>query len=188
MVVALASLANAPLPIRPLQILFLNLVTDVFPALALGVSEGENIVMERPPRDPKEPILTNDHWKAIGGYGFLITLSVLGVFALSLLRLDWGNAKAVTVSFLTLAFAQLWHVFNMRDSGSNILENEVTRNPYVWGALVLCTGLLLIAVYLPGLNDLLKTTDPGLQGWGLVLVASIVPLIVGQVIKSIRSK
>jgi Ca2+-transporting ATPase len=180
LVVSVASLVNAPLPVRPLQILYLNLVTDVFPALALGVGEGDALVMKKPPRDPQEPVLTRDHWQAIGGYGALITFSVMGAFALAFNGLEVAERKAVTISFLTLAFAQLWHVFNMREAGSSMLRNEVTRNPYVWGALALCIGLLAAAVYFPILADLLKTEDPGLTGWSLVIVASLIPLVIGQ--------
>jgi Ca2+-transporting ATPase len=185
-VVFLASLINIPLPIRPLQILFLNLVTDVFPALALGVGEGDPGVMKRPPRDPEEPILTRRHWGAIGGYGLIITISVLGALGLAFNWLGMGEDQAVTVSFLTLAFAQLWHVLNMRDRDSSLLRNEVTRNPFVWGALVLCTVLLLGAVYIPVLADVLRVVDPGLKGWALVLVMSLMPLIVGQILKLTR--
>jgi Ca2+-transporting ATPase len=186
MVVSLASIVNMPLPIRPLQILFLNLVTDVFPALALGLGEGDPAIMERSPRDPAEPILTRDHWRGIAGYGLLITLSVLGAFVLALNWLEGDEEHAVTISFLTLAFAQLWHVFNMREEGSGLLRNEVTENPYVWGALVLCTGLLFAAVYLPGLNDLLQTVDPRIEGWSVVIPFSLVPLIIGQIVKTFR--
>lgn len=80
LVIGLASVVNAPLPILPLQILFLNLVTDVFPALALGVGESDRAAMREPPRDPQEPILALGHWLAIGGYGVIITLGVLGAF------------------------------------------------------------------------------------------------------------
>ncbi len=185
-VVFLASLINIPLPIQPLQILFLNLVTDVFPALALGVGEGDPGVMKRPPRDPEEPILTRRHWAAIGGYGLIITISVLGALGLAFNHLGMGEEQAVTVSFLTLAFAQLWHVFNMRDRDSNILRNEIIGNRYVWGALALCTALLLAAVYVPVLADVLKVVDPELEGWMLVIVLSLVPLVVGQILKLTR--
>jgi Ca2+-transporting ATPase len=185
-VVFLASLINAPLPIRPLQILFLNLVTDVFPALALGVGEGDPAVMKRPPRDPEEPILTRGHWSTIGAYGLIITISVLAALGLAFNWLGMKEEQAVTVSFLTLAFAQLWHVFNMRDKNSNILRNEVTGNRYVWAALALCTVLLLAAVYIPVLADVLGVVDPGLKGWALVLVMSLVPLAAGQILKLVR--
>jgi len=181
MTVGLASLVNAPLPVLPLQILFLNLVTDVFPALALGV--GGPGVMKRPPRDPKEPVMTRQHWYIMGGYGLLITCSVLGALALALTWLGMDTARAVSVSFLTLAFAQLWPVFNMREPDSGLLRNEITGNPYIWGALALCTVLLLIAVYLPILAEVLSVVNPGLNGWILVMGMSLIPVTVGQILK-----
>jgi Ca2+-transporting ATPase len=184
MVVSLASIANAPLPIRPLQILFLNLVTDVFPALALGVGEGDPAIMERPPRDPDEPIMTRRHWLVMAGYGLTITLSVFGALLLAFNWLGMSTEQAVTISFLTLAFAQLWHVFNMRERGSSFLRNDITGNPFVWGALALCTGLLLAAVYVPGLADVLKVADPGVKGWVVVISMSLVPWALGQILKS----
>jgi Ca2+-transporting ATPase len=186
--VTLASIASAPLPILPLQILFLNLVTDVFPALALGVGGGDPEIMMGPARDPKEPILGQKRWLAIGGYGLVITFSVLGALALAILWLKMGEKQAVTVSFLTLAFAQLWHVFNMREPGSSFLHNDIIRNPFIWGALALCTGLLLAAVYIPGLAMVLKVMDPGRKGWLLVIVMGLIPWIIGQIVKSVRSK
>ena len=183
MTVGLASLFSIPLPILPLQILFLNLVTDVFPALALGVGEGDDEAMQRPPRDPSEAIVTRRHWMIIGGYGALITAAVLASLSIALWGLDMERQEAVTISFLTLAFAQLWHVFNMRDAHSGFLRNEITRNLYVWGALALCVVLLLFAVYLPVVASVLSITPPSLAGWALVLGLSLVPLVVGQMLK-----
>ncbi|MDY6838467.1 MAG: HAD-IC family P-type ATPase [Thermodesulfobacteriota bacterium] len=185
MVVTLAAMVNAPLPILPLQILFLNLVTDVFPALALAAGEGSPGIMRRPPRDPEEPIVSRKHWLKVGGYGAVMTVAVLAAFALALVWLNMEARQAVTVSFLTLAFSQLWHVFNVRDRGSRLLQNEITGNRFVWGALGLCTLLLLGAVYLPGLSHVLKTANPGTAGWLLIVVASLIPFVVGQVMKAI---
>ncbi|MHC4992813.1 MAG: cation-translocating P-type ATPase, partial [Planctomycetota bacterium] len=126
-----ASAAGAPLPILPLQILYLNLVTDVFPALALGFGEGDPEVMERPPRNRAEPIMARRHWAAVGLYGVLIGLCVLGAFAIAVKRLGFSDERAVTVSFLALAMAQVWHVFNMRERGSSPLSNDVARSPWV---------------------------------------------------------
>jgi Ca2+-transporting ATPase len=181
LIVALASLARAPLPLLPLQILFLNLVTDVFPALALGVGEGDPDIMKRPPRNPQESLVTRRHWITLGIYGSFITVSVLTAFALAFVWLDADYEQAVTISFLTLALAQLWHVFNMRDKGSKVFRNEITRNTYVWGALVVCVGLLLLAVYLQILALVLNLTDPGYEGWILIVTLSLVPLLIGQI-------
>ncbi|GAB4526432.1 MAG: cation-transporting P-type ATPase [Pleurocapsa sp.] len=184
--VAAASLTDAPLPLLPLQILFLNAVNDVFPALALGVGAGNPSLMQRHPRDSQESILTTKHWWAIALYGLLIAATVLGAFALALTTFNFGEQKAVTISFLTLAFGRLWHVFNMRDADSGLIRNEVTTNFYVWGALLICTGLLLSAIYLPGLHDALKTVNPGVNGWGLAIAISFIPLIIGQIGKAIE--
>jgi Ca2+-transporting ATPase len=183
MIVAFALLAGAPLPILPLQILYLNMIGDVFPALALGVGKGDQSKMNLPPRNPKEAILTRHHWLAIGGYGLILAFTVLGAFAVALNWLHLETKEAVSISFLTLAFARLWHVFNMRDPGSALLRNDVTRNPFIWGALVLCVALLLAAVYLPGLSLVLRLVDPGSSGWSWILGMSLLPLFVGQLVK-----
>lgn len=96
----------------------------------------------------------------------LIAATILGAFYLALIPLNFAEPKAVTISFLTLAFGRLWHVINMRDAGSSIIRNEIYNNPYIWGALLICTGLLLSAVYLPWLSGALQTVNPGLDGWG----------------------
>ncbi len=185
MVVGLASIANAPLPILPLQILFLNLVTDIFPALAMATGSGHPNIMERKPRDPEEPILPRSAWMGISGYGSIITVSVLMILFMGLSWLGMSESQAVTASFLTLAFAQLWHVFNMRGKGTGILRNELTQNIYIWGSLALCTGLLFAAVYLPPLAMVLRTTDPGNLGWLLIFALSSVVLIIGQLYKEL---
>jgi Ca2+-transporting ATPase len=187
LIVGIAMLAGAPLPILPLQILYLNMLGDVFPALALGVGRGGPSKMEQPLRASDEAVLTPRHWVAIGGYGFLITGAVLGAFWLALTWLHMPTNHAVTVSFLSLAFARLWHVFNMRDPGSSFSRNDVTLNPLVWGALALCAALLILAVYLPGLSLVLDLTDPGRQGWLLILGASLIPWVVGQVLKTTKT-
>jgi Ca2+-transporting ATPase len=186
--VGAASLANAPLPLLPLQILFLNFVLDVFPALALGVGEGDPRVMKQPPRDPSESVLTTYHWVFIGSFGFLIALCVLGALFTSLTIFHMPANRAVTISFLTAAFGRLWHVFNMRESGSAVLHNEVTENKWLWTAVLLCVSLLLAAVYIPGLSSALSVSDPGIRGWALIIVFSIIPLIGGQFYRSLSGR
>lgn len=181
--VGLASVMNFAMPLLPLQILYINVVNDAFPALALGMGRGGANLMGRPPRDPDESILMRGHWSAIAAYGAVIAATILGAFAIARFGLGFETGRATTVSFISLGFARLWHVFNMRQNDSGIFKNEITRNPYVWGALALCTGLLLIAVYLPGLSDALRVQDPGLTGWAVILGMSFVPLVVGQVAK-----
>ena len=163
--VGLASAVNAPLPILPMQILFLNLVTDVFPALALGVGESGDFIMEQPPRPKSEAMLTRRHWVRLLGYGLVMSAAVLTGLAIALLVFEFDLKRAVTVSFLILAGAQLGHVFNMVSSRSGVFVNEVTRNPWIWAAVVLCVGLLAASVYVPILSKVLGTVEPGREGW-----------------------
>jgi Ca2+-transporting ATPase len=176
LVVGLATLAGGPLPLLPLQILFLNLVTDVFPALALGAGEADGSEMRRPPRPSGEPILTARHWRQVAGYGMVITVATLSAFAIALGPLAATAQQAVVVAFLTLALAQLWHVFNMRPAGSGWLRNGVTRNPYVWTALALCLALLGAAVYWPPLATVLHLSPPDAAQWVLIGAASLLPV------------
>ncbi len=182
--VAAASLADIPLPLLPLQILFLNFVLDVFPALALGVGEGYPNIMQRPPRDPEEPVLARSHWIFIGGFGALIAVSSLGGLGAAIIILGMSAADAVTVSFLALAFGRLWHVFNMRSPRSHILYNEITRNKWVLGALALCSALLVLAVHIPGFSGVLGLAPPGIDGWIVALLLSLLPVTIGQVLKA----
>ncbi len=181
MAVTFAAVLSMPLPILPLQILFLNIVTDVFPALALAAGESNPGIMAKPPRKRSEPIMAKRHWSLVLMYGFVIAVAVLASLVLATTWLAMEVRQAVTISFLTLGFAQLFHVVNMRDQGVSLFDNIVTRNPLVWGAIVLCSLLLVATVYLPGLSDVLKVSDPGLKGWILVLVMSLLPVCVGLV-------
>ena len=180
LVVGLAVGAGLPTPLLPLQILFLNLVTDVFPAFALGLGKGDENVMTKPPRDPAESILDRPRWILIGVLGASITIATLGAFACALFGLGLDTGPAVSVAFLTLALAQLWNVFNVRDHDSGLLRNEVTQNRYVWAAIALCLGLIGFAIWFPPLADLLGLPDPGHAGLFLAAAASLVPLVLGQ--------
>jgi Ca2+-transporting ATPase len=181
MTVGLAAFANAPLPLLPLQILFLNLVTDVFPALALAASDAPPDIMKQPPRKKGDPIMSTGRWFIVGAYGLLITAAVLGAMAIALYYFGMDEKTAVTISFLTLAFAQLWHVFNMRHKSSGFFNNAIVRNPFVWGALLLCSLLTAATVYVPLLAKVLNVANPGPKGWLLILVMSLLPLVIGQI-------
>lgn len=183
--VAIVSVTKAPLPLLPLQILFLNLVTDVFPALALGLGKGSPDVMKHGPRPPGEEIITARHWMAIGGYGLLITAAVIGSLAIAIHLLGLVGREAVSISFLTLALAQLWHVFNMGYPDTGFLRNDVTRNPFIWIALGICIILILSAVYIPLLAGVLKVAVPSKEGWMVIIGMSFFPLAAGRIFKRV---
>jgi Ca2+-transporting ATPase len=89
----------------------------------------------------------------------------------------------VTVTFLTLAFSQLWHVFNMRHQRSGLIDNEVSRNPWIWSALALCAAILLAAAYVPSLTTMLHMIAPEFKMWGIIFSMSTLPLLLGPLIR-----
>ena len=167
------------MPLLPLQILWLNMVTDTFPALALAMEPGDANVMERPPRDPKEALLSRPFLSSVAFYGFLITVSTLGAF---ILQLDGPIRRAQTVAFMTLAFAQLFHLANARSDAPLIGRNHVS-NPYALVALALSIGLQLLAAYLAPLARVLGVQPLDGRTWFLVMSFAMIPALVGQAIK-----
>lgn len=186
LVIFVASLLNTALPVLPLQILFLNVVTDVFPALALGMGQGDPGVMQRHPRPKDEALLPRRHWWTIATYGAYLAVGTLGAFFIAQEVLHLDPVQVVTVSFLTLACGQLAHVFNMRNRGARFWSNDVTRNPHVWGAIVLCLMLLVFAVYLPVLQRVLSTAPLRAEAWIVVALFSILPLALDVVARGIQ--
>lgn len=182
--VALASFLTVPLPIRPLQVLFLNLVTDVFMALAIGFGSGNPEIMDNPPRAREEPVLTSKHWIGIVVYGLIISLVVLGALFAGLTWMEMETEKAVTFSFVTLGFASIFHVFNMRKTGTNFFRNEITGNPFLWVAAVISLGLLIAAIYLPGLSDALRTVPLNIGHWIWALAFGLIPVFIGYFLKT----
>ncbi len=186
MVVTAAILAGMPLPLLPLQILYLNVIGDVFPALAIGVGKGDESKMDQRPRKANEPILNTAHWTAIVAYGALIAAVVMAIFIYSLNVLKVDPQTASTIAFLSLSFSRLWHVFNMRDRTAGVFVNDITKNPFIWAALALCISLLLIAPYTPVLSGALSLAAPTYREWLLIAGGSLVPLIVGQGVMRFR--
>jgi Ca2+-transporting ATPase len=179
-IVGAAMILGWGLTIRPLQILYLNMLGDVFPALALSVGPGDPHVMNHPPRDPREPIMTRRHWTIMFVYAIIIAVCALSARYVSEVYLGLTGDGLVSVTFLTLAFARMWHTFNMRTADSGFFVNDVTRNPFAWGAVVLCIGLLAAAVYVPVLAGALKLIQPSFEVWTVILGFSLIPLVVGQ--------
>ena len=172
----------------PLQILFLNMVTDVFPALALGVGKGDKSVMDKPPRDPKKNIITQRNWLAIGAYAVLMTAAVLLAVFYCRHTMVTDIKMENNIAFITLAFAQLFHVFNMSAVDSRIFINDVTKNKFVWLALFICLGILALVYFLPQMRLVLNLAELPLKVWLVSLVAGLLPLVLVQIFKLISSK
>jgi Ca2+-transporting ATPase len=176
-----ASLTGLPQPLLPLQILWLNLVTDTFPALALAVEPAETDVMKRPPRDPDEAVLSRPFLNSIGAHASLIAVSTLGAFLIALER--GSQETAVTIAFVTLALAQGFHLGNARSAGAVLALHRVKANLWALGAVGLVIVLQLIALYTPGLARVLDVVPLSLADWAIVLPASLLPAIVGQLVR-----
>ncbi len=171
----------------PLQILFLNIVTDVFPALALGLGKGDRMVMERPPRDPKDKIISNKNWITIGVYSMLITLSVMVAVWYCKSFLLVNDAIANNVAFITLAFAQLFHVFNMASVGSKLVVNEITQNKFIWIAILICAAQMVLVFVFPQLRTVLGLTMLSVQVWMVSIIAIAIPLCSVQLYRLVFS-
>lgn len=185
LVVGIAVLLSLPLPILPLQILYLNLITDVFPAFALALGEGEGDVLDRPPRNPHEPILGRPQWVRLATQSLMMSAAVFGAMWIST-SLSFSPEATVTVTFLTLACAQLWQVFNMHSGRVPLFNNEITRNPWIWAALILCMVLLVIPAYLPALANILGLSAPDATMWTLILGLSALPTVFWQTMMRLR--
>ncbi|WP_295540349.1 cation-transporting P-type ATPase [uncultured Thiohalocapsa sp.] len=185
MAVSAAASIGAPLPLLPLQILYINFVSDVMPALALGLSPSRAGVMDESPRAGGEPVLERRHWLAITGYGALIAATVLAAFTLAFVWLQLDTGQAVTIGFLTFGLGRLLHVLNMRGANSPMLVNEITRNPMVWIAIAVGIALLALAVWVPVAAEILSIQPLPPAGWLLVAGFSALPVLIVQLTRRV---
>ena len=172
-----AMMLALPLPLLPIQILWVNLVTDGLPAMALGVDQPEKDLMEHKPRGAKENIFARRlGWKIISR-GFLIGMCTLGAFWLTLrVAPDQPGQllKAQSVAFATLVMAQLFHVFDCRSSRS-VFHRNPFQNKYLVLAVLSSILLMLGVFYIEPLQPIFKTVPLGLREWALTIVAAGIP-------------
>ncbi len=169
LVMFLSALIGSPLPLLPIQILWVNLATDGLPALALGLEPVERDVLGRPPRPPREGIFARRLGWRITSRGAVIGLTTLGVF-LAARALGRPMVEARTMTFATLVLSQLFHAFDCRSETRSISELGLTTNPYLLAAVASSVGLLLLAIYPPFAQAMFQTVPLHLADW-LVIVA-----------------
>ncbi|MBP2116974.1 Ca2+-transporting ATPase [Cohnella lubricantis] len=173
----LAMMAGLPLPLIPIQILWVNLVTDGLPAMALGVDQAESDLMRHKPRSAKENIFARRlGWKIISR-GVLIGVCTLAAFVLTLGGMSGDGAQLVhaqTVAFATLVLAQLIHVFDCRSSRS-IFHRRFFENKFLVLAVLSSLLLMLAVLYVEPLQPIFKTVPLSLRDWALVFVAAGIP-------------
>ena len=180
--VLFASIAALPVPFVAVQLLFINLVTDSLPALAIGMEPGNPDILKRKPRDPKASLLDKKFVTQISIQGFLISLSVIAAF---LLGLRDTPAIACTMAFSTLTFARLLHGFNCRSQHS-IFKKKKKNNWYSLAAFALGTVLLALILFVPALHGLFAVQPLTAQEVWLIVILAIIPTILIQLVKVIR--
>ena len=185
LVIGIAIVGGMPLPLLPLQILFLNVVTDVFPALALGMNKGPGNIMRLPPRNRAVPIITRQDWQSIVLYALAIAVSVIGMEVFSLYILSATTAKIVNYTFYTLIFAQLWNVFNLPGRDASFWNNPIVHNPFIWAAFILCSLLVGGALIVSPIREVLALDYLSPVGWLYVLSFSILPVGIIQLFKRV---
>jgi Ca2+-transporting ATPase len=164
-----ALMIGMPLPILPIQILWINLVTDSFPALALGVEHAEKDVMNRPPRAPKESIFARGMWQHIIWVGLLMSFGTLGVMSWGLKYDDLDHARSMT--FFTLAGFQMFHVMAIRSERESLFTLGFLSNKPLLGAVSLTFLLQIMITYIPILQGIFKTVS--LSAFELLLCLSV---------------
>jgi len=166
----LATLVGLPLPLLPIQILWVNLVTDGLPAMALGVDGAEPGIMNRPPRVPGESIFARGLARKIAVRGTFIGLGTLFVFVVALF-MGVNMLGARTMAFTTLVFSQLFHVFDCRSEERSIFEVGLFSNLYLVGAVMVSTIMQLCVIYLEPLQAIFKTAP--LVSWQWILILCV---------------
>lgn len=182
--VLFASIAGLPVPFMAVQLLFINLVTDSLPALAIGMEPGANDILNRPPRDPKEGILNKQMVTRVAVQGALIAVSVIAAF---LIGLKTSSAVACTMAFSTLTFARLFHGFNCRSEHS-IFKIGFKNNWYSLAAFVAGNLLLGLILFVPSLHSLFTVTPLAGDQVGMIALLAFLPTVVIQAVKVIREK
>ena len=171
------SLFDLPMPFAPVHLLFINLLTDSLPAIAIGMEPQEDGLLRKPPRDPKEGILTREFLLKILLQGGLIALCTMAAFHLGL---ETGGAgTASTMAFAVLTLARLFHGFNCRSEHS-IAKLGFRGN--MWSILAFETGVLLLAavLFLPGLQVLFAVADLSLRQLISVIILAVIPTVIIQ--------
>lgn len=176
------SLAALPVPFAPVHLLFINLLTDSLPALAIGMEPAERNLLSQPPRDPKQGILTKDFIRDLLLQGGLIAVCTMIAFHMGLEK--GGSAMASTMAFATLTMARLFHGFNCR-SDKSIFRLGFKRNWYSLGAFVAGVCLLALVLFVPVLERVFSVTPLSGGQIGMIVLLALIPTIIIQITKEI---
>ena len=182
--VLFASIVGLPMPFAPVHLLFINLLTDSLPAIAIGMEPARKDLLDRKPRDPKEPILNRSLLGKIFGQGLLIGIATMAAF-----YIGYGStqnaALAMTMAFATLTLARLFHGFNCRGEKS-IFRLGLSSNKYSLMAFAAGIVLLAAVLLLPFLETLFQVAPLTLANVGMIVLLAVLPTVCIQIFKVIR--
>ncbi|MFA4926526.1 MAG: cation-translocating P-type ATPase, partial [Candidatus Aminicenantales bacterium] len=188
MVMFVASLVGWPVPLLPIQILWVNLVTDSLPALGLGFDPPDKDIMKRVPRKPNEPIIERNRGSLMAVQGLFIAFCSLVAFTYVLFVEKEGVGRARTAAFIVLAVAQLFQALNSRHQMKSIFELGFFTNLKLIYALLISLVLQLSVVYVPFMQKIFKTENLTLFDWVLVIVLSSLPFWTMELVKLLNKK
>lgn len=173
-------LLRFPLPLLPIQILWVNLVTDGLPALALTMEPIEKDVMSRPPRKPDASITGHGLLWSMVGIGVLMAIVTLSLFAFGM---QFSLVKARTIAFSALSFLQMAHVLNCKSLDKSLFKVGILSNLYLAGAVLLTLVLQIAVVQTPFLQKIFYTAALNWQEWLLTFGLSLAPIVVVELRK-----
>lgn len=174
-----------PMPIQPLHILFLNLLVDIGPAIALAYEKAEANVMEHPPRNPESGLVNKTFLSRIIISGVIIGLGAFGVFYLFHNIFGMSLTYAQTATFTYMAIAQLFHILNVRRLSGFGLDKTFFQNKLLLAAMAFSVVLQLLVVYVPFLNNVFGTEPLTLATWGIILAIVLVVTIIVYLVKKL---
>ncbi|MCK4670136.1 MAG: calcium-translocating P-type ATPase, SERCA-type [Nanoarchaeota archaeon] len=170
-------------PLIAIQILWMNLITDGLPALALGVDPKEPGVMERPPRKKETKILGNHGLQRVIIIGIIMCIGTLGIYWLYKPAVQMDYAR--TMAFTTLVMFQLVHVFNCRSLHHSLFKVGVWANKKLWYAVIISLFLQIAVIYTP-LNQFFRTVPLNLYDWGFVILIAVSIFVIREIWKMVR--
>lgn len=182
LVIFLAMLANLPVPLVAIQLLSINLITDAFPAFALGMEKEEPGVMDRHPRDPAEPIVDKKMAIAVGIQSIALALGTLGSFLYGYYVHDDLDV-ARTACFFTLVLGELLRAYSSRSEKTSVFRMKVFENGYLNKCVMASLVFLIASIYIPVLNPIFSTVPLTLDEIVVALVLAFVPMLGGEIAK-----
>lgn len=182
LIIFVAMLVGLPIPLKPIQLLWLNLLTDAFPALALGMEAKEPDIMKKPPRNPDEPIMDSRMKVQIAVQSIFMTVAVLGVFVFALNRTS-NLQVAQTYAFATLIFSELLRAYTSRSETLSVFKLGIFSNKYMLGGTLISFLLLLVVIYVPALREIFDTVKLSIYDWDVIVLFGLIPFVAAEVSK-----